>query len=65
MDFILTRLREPSTYAGIAAFLASFGLLNLTEADWNQVFGAVAAVAAAAAILLREKPKDSSPDGSE
>lgn len=57
MDFIIQRLREPSTYAGIAAFLASFGLMGLTEADWNQIFAAVAAVAAAAAILLKEKPK--------
>jgi hypothetical protein len=55
MDFILKRLREPSTYAGIAALLASFDLLGLTEADWNQIFGALAAVAAAAAIMLRDK----------
>lgn len=59
MDFILQRLREPSTYAGIAAFLAGFGLLGLTEQDWNQIFGAVAAVAAAVAIFAREKPGDS------
>jgi hypothetical protein len=56
MDFILQRLREPSTYAGIAAFLASFGLLGLTETDWNQIFGALAAIAAAIAIVVREKP---------
>jgi hypothetical protein len=56
MEFILKRLREPSTYAGVAAFLASFGLLGLTETDWNQIFGAVASVAAAAAILLRDRP---------
>jgi hypothetical protein len=61
MDFILQRLREPSTYAGVAAFLASFGLLGLTEADWNQIFAAIAAIAAAAAIFLKEKaPPDSS-----
>ena len=52
MDFILQRLREPSTYAGIAAFLAGFGLLGLTEQDWNQVFGAIAAVAAAVAVFV-------------
>jgi len=56
MDFIFQRLQEPSTYAGIAAFLAGFGLLGLTEHDWNQIFGALAAVAGVAAILLKEKP---------
>ena len=61
MDFILQRLREPSTYAGIAAFLAGFGLLGLTEQEWNQVFGAVAAVAAVVAIFIGEKPQDAAP----
>jgi hypothetical protein len=61
MDFILKRLREPSTYAGIAAFLASFDLLGLTETDWNQIFGALAAVAAAAAIFLRDKSGGDTP----
>jgi hypothetical protein len=55
MDVIMQRLKEPSTYAGIAAFLAGFGLLGLTEQDWNQILGAFAAVAAVAAIFLREK----------
>lgn len=55
MAFILKRLQEPSTYAGIAAFLAGFGLLGLTEAEWNQVFGAVAALAGAVAIFIGEQ----------
>ena len=54
MKFIIDRLREPSTFAGIAAFLAGFGLLGFTESDWNQVFGAVAAIAGAAAVFLKE-----------
>lgn len=64
MDFIIQRLREPSTYAGIAAFLAGFGLLGLTEQDWNQVFGAVAAIAAVIAIFIKEKPDGASGDQS-
>ena len=55
MNYLLTRLREPSTYAGIAAFLAGFGLLGLTEQDWNQILGAVAAIAGAVAIFVKEK----------
>lgn len=54
---ILDRLKEPSTYAGIAAFLAGFGLLGLSESEWNQIFGAAASLAGVAAIFLREKPR--------
>jgi len=56
MSFIIKRLQEPSTYAGIAALLTGFGLLGLTEQDWNQVFGTIAAVAGVVAIFVREKP---------
>ncbi len=56
MDFIIKRLQEPSTYAGIAAFLAGFGLLGLTEQDWNQIFGALAAIAGVVAIFVKEQP---------
>lgn len=55
MDFIIKRLQEPSTYAGIAAFLTSFGLLGLTEQNWNTILGAVAALAGVVAIFVREK----------
>jgi hypothetical protein len=54
MSFILKRLQEPSTYAGIAAFLAGFGLLGLTEQDWNQILGAFAALAGVIAIFVKE-----------
>lgn len=55
MDYILKRLQEPSTYAGIAAFLAGIGLLGLNEQAWNQIIGACVAVAASAAMFLKEK----------
>jgi hypothetical protein len=58
MNAIFQRLKEPSTYAGIAAFLAGFGLLGLTEQDWNQIFGALAALSGVAAIFLKEQPVD-------
>lgn len=54
MNYLVARLREPSTYAGLAAFLAGFGLLGLTETDWNQVFSALCAVAAAIAIFAKD-----------
>jgi lysozyme family protein len=61
MSYIFKRLQEPSTYAGIAAVLAALGLLGLTEHDWNQIFGAIAAVAGAVAILIGEAPKNEEP----
>lgn len=54
MSFVIERLREPSTYAGVAAFLAGVGLFGLSENEWNQIFGAVASVAGVIAMLLRD-----------
>ncbi len=65
MNIIFQRLKEPSTYAGIAAFLAGFGLLGLTEADWNQIFGALAALSGVAAIFLKEQSGASAAPSSE
>lgn len=58
MDYIIQRLKEPSTYAGIAAFLASIGLLGINEQEWNQIFAAIAAVTAALAVFVKEKPAE-------
>tara|TARA_Y100000310_G_C20465156_1_gene707250 strand:+ start:580 stop:756 length:177 start_codon:yes stop_codon:yes gene_type:complete len=55
MDKIIARLSEPSTYAGVAAMLASLGVMGFNEGQWTTVFGAAAAVSAAAAIFLKEK----------
>lgn len=60
MKYIIKRLQEPSTYAGIAAFLASIGAFGFSEQDWNQIFAAIAAISAALAIVMKEKPKESS-----
>jgi hypothetical protein len=54
MLYLFNRLQEPSTYAGIAAFLASLGLFGLTETDWNLVLGAGAAVSAALSVLMKD-----------
>jgi len=55
MKMILARLSEPSTYAGVAAMLASLGVMGFNEGQWTMLFGAAAAVAAAVAMVLREK----------
>ena len=54
MSFIFDRLREPSTFAGVAAFLAGVGLFGLSENEWNQIFGAVASVAGVVAMFMRD-----------
>ena len=54
MKYIIDRLKEPSTYAGLAAMLAAFGLH--VEDSMIQVFIALATgLAGAASVLLSEK----------
>lgn len=56
-DFIITRLREPSTYAGIAALIGSLTFIP-NAAEWGDVItSAGVAIAGALAILLGEKAK--------
>ena len=57
MTKILERLSEPSTYAGVAAMLASMGVMGFNEGQWTTMFGASAAVAAAIAMFLKERGK--------
>lgn len=54
-SYILDRLKEPSSYAGLAAVIAGFGLLGLSTEAVNSIFGAVAAVAGAISIILKER----------
>jgi hypothetical protein len=54
MQPILARLREPSSWAGIASLLALFGV-NVPSATMQAIAGAGAAVAGLAAVVMREK----------
>jgi phytoene dehydrogenase-like protein len=53
MKTILTRLREPSTYAGLSALLA-LGGVHIPEAKFQAITNALAALAAAAAVFMGE-----------
>lgn len=54
-DFILARLKEPSTYAGLAAMVTSLTFIPASEA-WGQVIiAAGAAIAGALAIVMKDK----------
>ena len=52
LNFIINRMKEPSTWAGIAALGVLFGLPEGTVQALGQVVGGVAALAA---IVLPEK----------
>ena len=49
---VLKLLKEPSTYAGFAGMLGGAGVLSMSEDQWLQIFGAVAAVAGAVAMFV-------------
>lgn len=54
MSYLLSRLREPSTYAGIAGVLAAFGLA--VPVEWLQALSALGmAVAGVAAVAMPER----------
>lgn len=54
VSWIVNRLKEPSTYAGVASLALAFGL---TDVQWEAISAAVAGLAGVAAMFLTEKPK--------
>lgn len=52
MKWTLDRLREPSTYAGLAGLALAFGV---SEPTWSAISTAVASVAALIAMLVGDK----------
>jgi hypothetical protein len=52
IDFVLNRLREPSTYAGLAGLAAAVGI---AEPLYQAISAVIMAAAGLAAILLSEK----------
>jgi hypothetical protein len=53
VTFFLTRLKEPSTYAGLSGLALAFGI---SSDLYTAVSSAIAAVAGLIAIVLAEKP---------
>lgn len=52
IDFVLNRLREPSTYAGLAGLAAAVGI---AEPLYQAISAVIMATAGLAAIFLSEK----------
>lgn len=55
LDRLKTLVKEPSTWAGIAASLAGIGILGFSEDQWMQIFGAVGLVAGGIASVMRDR----------
>ncbi len=53
INYLLNRLREPSTYAGLAGLALALGI---SSDAWGTISTAVAAFAGTLAMLLHEKP---------
>jgi hypothetical protein len=54
MNYLLARLREPSTYAGLAALLAAFGVTIAPE-KMTAIVSLATALAGAAAVFLPDR----------
>jgi len=55
VSWLVGRLKEPSTYAGLAGVALALGL---SDAEWATVSTALAGLAGLAAMLLSESPAD-------
>ena len=53
VSWLVNRLKEPSTYAGLAGLALAFGL---SDAQWTAVSTAIAGLAGVAAVFLSEAP---------
>lgn len=54
VNWLLGRLKEPSTYAGFSVIALTLGL---SDVEWSAISNAVAALAGVAAVFLAEAPK--------
>ncbi len=52
-NYVIDRLREPSTYAGLAAVLAALHI-NLDPGLWQMIVDAAIAISGIAAFFVRE-----------
>ena len=55
VNWLVDRLKEPSTYAGFSGLALAFGM---SAEEWSAVYTAVAAVAGVVAMFLVEKPAE-------
>lgn len=56
VSWLVSRLKEPSTYAGFAGVALALGL---SDAEWTAIASALAGLAGIAAMFLIEAPAQS------
>lgn len=56
LAYLLSRAKEPSTYAGLAVILGMFGV-QVAPAAWDSVVQIATAIAALIAVLAPDKAK--------
>ena len=56
LEGLLKRLKEPSTYAGLASIVGLFGI-HVAPETWTAIIAVLTAVAGLLAIILPEKAK--------
>ena len=57
---MLARLKEPSTWAALGAFLTAMGITTgITEETWGQIGTGIAAAASILGIIFRERGSQS------
>ena len=58
MNYILARMKEPSTYAGLSTLLLIGGIFS--QETINQLLLILAAISSGLSITLKESPSDES-----
>ena len=54
-SWVLNRLKEPSTFAGLAAILGGASIFGLSTETWTEVLGAFTAIAGAVAAVTADR----------
>jgi hypothetical protein len=55
VSFLVSRLKEPSTYAGFSGIALALGL---SAEEWSTIYTAIAGLAGVVAMFLAEKPEE-------
>lgn len=64
LDIIISRLKEPSTYAGVSSLFALFGV-QVSDSKMQGISQALAALAGVAAIFMSEAKAKSNATGTQ
>lgn len=56
LSYLADRLREPSSWAGLAGILAAVGV-SVSPEIWREATAAATGIAGLAAVLLRERKR--------